>query len=504
MPQSVTPQSARRQSARRQGATPRRGRAWSVRVRVIALVVAMLALGLTVAGAVTFTVQFNQLNQRIEAELLLEVEEFRNLAQRGPIPGEGPFTDLDNLFRAFLQGSVPGEHESMVTMTDGQTAFYPGGELSFDLNVPEIREEVARLHEPGQATMTDFNLDGRQLRMVVVAVDVPVDTRQGALVVAIDSGSQHRVVWNQVGTYALVALGTMLLTGLTGYLVTGRLLRPLGELSQATATIDTDDLARRVQIRSADNDVAQLAENFNQMLDRLETGVAGQRQFLDDAAHELRTPLTIIRGNLELMEVGDVEDVDSTRTLVLEELDRMKRLVDDLLMLARSQRPGFVDLATVDVLTLGHEIRDRVHLLGDRRWNTVVTASGTIVADRQRLQQAVLQLAANAAKFSPSRSPIDVRLDWSPPSVEVKEALRPAAPTYLVLSVQDRGSGIPADELDRVFDRFGRATEHHGVEGSGLGLPIVMAIAHAHRGTVTFDSRVDVGSTFRLWIPAVM
>src|SRR5690606_40081055 len=111
----------------------------------------------------------------------------------------------------------------------------------------------------------------------------------------------------------------------------------------ATATIDTEDLTSRVEIRSADNDVAQLAHNFNQMLDRLEQGVANQRQFLDDAAHELRTPLTIIRGNLELMEVGDAEDVDQTRTLVLDELDRMKRLVSDLLMLARSQRPGFLE-----------------------------------------------------------------------------------------------------------------------------------------------------------------
>ena len=500
MSQSAPPPSATPPSA-----TPRRARrAWSVRFRVIALVVAMLALGLTVAGAVTFTVQFNQLNQRIETELLQEVEEFRNLAQRGPIPGEGPFTDLDDLFRAFLQASVPGEHESMVTMTDGQTAFYPGGELSFDLNLPEVRDEVARLHEPGRAVITDFDLDGRQLRMVVAAVSVPQDTRQGALVVAIDAGAQRRIIWNQMGTYALVALGTMILTGLTGYLVAGRLLRPLGELSHATATINTDDLTGRVKIRSADNDVAQLAENFNQMLDRLEAGVADQRQFLDDAAHELRTPLTIIRGNLELMEVGDAEDVDSTRTLVLEELDRMKRLVDDLLMLARSQRPGFVEFASVDVLTLGHEIRDRVHLLADRRWNTLVTARGTILGDRQRLQQAVLQLAANAAKFSPPGSAIDVRLDWSPPSAEVMERLRPAAPTYLVLSVQDRGSGVPADDLARIFDRFGRASEHRSVEGSGLGLPIVVAIAQAHRGTVTLDSRVGVGSTFRLWVPAVM
>lgn len=97
-----------------------------------------------------------------------------------------------------------------------------------------------------------------------------------------------------------------------------------------------------------------------------------------------------------------------------------------------------------------------------------------------------------------------MRLDWSPPSAEVRERLQPAAATYLVLSVQDRGSGIPPDEMGLIFNRFGRASEHRGVEGSGLGLTIVMAIAEAHRGTVTLDSQVGVGSTFRLWVPAVM
>ncbi|USQ79969.1 HAMP domain-containing histidine kinase [Ornithinimicrobium faecis] len=491
-----------------QSTTPRRiGRSWSVRVRVISLVLVMLTLGLVVAGVVTFAVQFNQLNDRIESELEQEVSEIRGIATGGPPDSAEnvPYQDLYALFEAYLTVSVPGDHESMLTLIDGSTAFIPGGsERPFELNVPAVKQEVERLHEPGRAVITDFALDDHDLRMVVASVSLPGDDREGIAVIAIDAGAQRGQIWAQVGTYALVALGTVLVTGATGYVVTGRLLRPLTDLSKATATIDTEDLTQRVEIRAADNDVAQLAHTFNQMLDRLEAGVADQRQFLDDAAHELRTPLTIIRGNLELMEVGDAEDVDQTRDLVLDELDRMKRLVDDLLLLAKSQRPDFVEFAPVDVQALGHDLQDRAHMLADREWDTSVNATGTILADRQRLQQAVIQLAANAAKFSEAGSRIELRVDWAQPTDKVLEQVQTPARRYLVLTVRDNGAGIEPEEAERIFERFGRSEHHRSVDGSGLGLPIVVAIAQGHRGTVTLDSTPGLGSTFRMWIPGEM
>lgn len=475
-----------------------------MRVRVIALVVTMLTIGLVVAGAVAFTVQFTQLNQRIDGELLQEVDEVREIARNGPPGGDGPYTDLPTLFEAYLMVSIPNEHESMLTMVDGRAAFLSGGEQAFDLNQQSVIDEATRRFVPGRAALFDFPLDGFDLRMIVSSVAIPGDDRPGTLVVAIDAGTQRRAIWNQVATYALVALGVILVTGATGYVVAGRLLRPLTDLAQATATIDTEDLTQRVKVSAADNDVAQLGHTFNQMLDRLERGVADQRQFLDDAAHELRTPLTIIRGNLELMEVGDAEDVDSTRELVLDELDRMKRLVDDLLMLARSQRPDFIDSGPIDVQQLGQEIQDKVHLLSEHQWATTVVARGTITGDRQRLQQATIQLAANAAKFSDPRSRIEVRLGWAPPTEQVVRTVTEPAPRYLVITVADRGDGISPEDAERIFERFGRSDEHHSVEGSGLGLPIVVAIAEAHGGTVTLESAVGLGSTFRLWLPAGM
>jgi len=464
----------------------------------------MLTIGLTLAGLVVFTVQFSDLNRRIDSELLQEVDEVRELARNGPPTTDLPYTDLGQLFEAYLSVSLPNEHESMVTLIDAVVAFIPGGEMAFSLNDPRVVEVAQERRIPGRAVIFDFALDERDLRMIVSDVALPEEQRKGTLVVAIDAGTQRAAIWRQVGTYALVALGVILLTGATGYVVAGRLLRPLTDLAAAASTIDAEDLTQRVKVSSADNDVAQLAVTFNQMLDRLERGVADQRQFLDDAAHELRTPLTIIRGNLEIMDVGDVEDVDQTRELVLDETDRMKRLVDDLLMLARSQRPDFVTFESVDVQALGREIQDKVHRVSHHEWEVSTTAAGVVIGDRQRLQQATFQLAANAAKFSEDGSRVEISLSWSPPTAEVAGRVAQVANRYLVIAVRDHGTGISPEEAERIFERFGRSESHHTVEGSGLGLPIVVVIAEAHRGTVTLDSVLGSGSTFRIWIPAEM
>jgi signal transduction histidine kinase/DNA-binding response OmpR family regulator len=297
--------------------------------------------------------------------------------------------------------------------------------------------------------------------------------------------------------------GTMLLAGLTGHVMAGRLLRPLTQLREATSAITPEDLTRRVDVSNADNDVAQLGRTFNQMLDRLEAGIVDQRQFLDDAAHELRTPLTIIRGNLELVTADDPEDVAATRDMVLDETDRMQRLVDDLLLLAKAQRPDFVRPEPVDVAAFAEELLDRVHLLGERRWARAGSATGVVRADRQRLQQAAVQLAANAVKFSEPGDSVTVGLSWSQPSAEVRARVPRATERYLVVSVQDTGAGLEPDQAERVLERFDRGGDNaSNVEGSGLGPAIVMAIAEAHQGTVTLDSQVGIGSTFRCGFPA--
>jgi signal transduction histidine kinase len=222
--------------------------------------------------------------------------------------------------------------------------------------------------------------------------------------------------------------------------------------------------------------------------------------------------MTIIRGYLELLRSGDPNDVDQTRELLLDELDRMQVLVDDLLLLARSGRPDFVTPGWVEADDLLEDVLNRVRVLGERQWRLEARPGGLIRADRRRLTQALEQLAANAVNHTSESDQISVGGAWveddggAPQggrAVVVRElAARHPASRELEIWVSDTGTGIPADEHERIFERFGKGSNSAATEGSGLGLSIVKAIAEAHGGTVLLESEEGKGSRFALRIPS--
>src|SRR5690606_16177523 len=161
---------------------------------------------------------------------------------------------------------------------------------------------------------------------------------------------------------------------------------------------DSSDLTRRLDV-PGDDDVAALAATFNHMLDRLEQAFAVQRDFVDDAGHELRTPITVVRGHLELM--GDSpRDRQETVAIVTDELDRMARIVEDLLVLAKSGQPDFVLTAPVELADLTDDLFAKARALGPRTWRLDGLADGVAALDAQRVTQAVLNLARNAVEHT--------------------------------------------------------------------------------------------------------
>lgn len=486
---------------------PAAGRAWTVRQRLLVMMVGLMALGLLGTGLLSFAVQYGSLTDRVDAELRQEVQEVAEVARSGPGRDGVPFTRVDDLFRSFLTTSVASDDEAFLGMVEGEVRFRSGGERPFEANHPDVVDAVLALDVPdGQARTTTIRSQGTRLRLIVADVQLEGETREAEFVVVNDIGRQRAEIDRRLLQYLGLSMIVLIGSGALGYVVLGRLLRPLTELQEATAQISTDDLSRRVDVASGTNtDIAQLAMRFNEMLDRIEVGVKDQRQFLDDAAHELRTPLTILRGNTELLAPDDPEEVAATRVLLLDEVDRMQRLVDDLLVLARAQRHDFVRPGPSDVTELAVECMERITALGDRRWRLSANAEGELSLDRQRVIQAVVQLAANAVKFSEEDSVVEIFTRWVDGSSDeagtAQDLGASPAPRYLAVTVIDQGVGIPEHQVARVFDRFTRADNAAQVDGSGLGLPIVSAIAAGHRGAAGVESLEGVGSRFTLWLP---
>jgi two-component system OmpR family sensor kinase len=334
------------------------------------------------------------------------------------------------------------------------------------------------------------------LRYLIIPVRVADDPSTGLYVAAYDLDAELGSVADSFQTYLRVALIALGLVGLVAWFVAGRLLRPIRLLRDvAVGSSTAADLTERIAVTGRD-DVSELAVAINAMFDRLQDSARSQRRLLNDVGHELKTPITIIRGHLELLDAANVSDVEATRALAIDELDRMSTLVSDISLLAASRAPHFVELAEVDVGSFTAAVGAKACALDPTRAWRVESASGLALLDAGRITQAWLQLADNAVKYSTPGGPIVL-------AAAVSES---DAAAWLDLSVRDAGPGIPQDAQERIFERFSRLESNGGAEGSGLGLSIVSAIAEAHGGTVLLSVAAGGSgdeSTFTIRIPLV-
>jgi signal transduction histidine kinase len=309
----------------------------------------------------------------------------------------------------------------------------------------------------------------------------------GVFVVANFVDGERAEVDGAIRTSAAISVAVLIMASLLAWVIAGRVLAPVKTLTDTARSITESDLTQRIPVEGNDQ-IAELTETFNAMLDRLEAAFVTQRSFMDDAGHELRTPITIIRGHLELLG-DDPAEREEVVAIVTDELDRMSRQVDDMLLLAKAERPGFLDREPVDLGSVTDEWLAKMRTLADRDWRLGHRATGTVVVDRQRLTQAVMNLAENAARHTGADGVIELRTENSDTEVRI--------------TVADDGPGIAPVDQERIFERFAR-----GVAGpdrsqsSGLGLAIVRAIADAHRGWVELVSQPGHGAAFTVVIPS--
>jgi two-component system, OmpR family, sensor kinase len=295
---------------------------------------------------------------------------------------------------------------------------------------------------------------------------------------------------------AFTLAGILALAGaLLGALLIGaRMSRPLRRMAAVAARVDAGDLAPRIHQDGQGQEIRVLSDAFNHMLDRLTEAFAGQRAFVADASHELRTPLTVIRGQLEVLAAQANPSGDEVRRvehLLQAEIARIGRLVDDLLLLAKTEQAEFLRTRPIDLSAFVEELWEASTLLAERRFQLDPAPDGTLLADPDRLAQALRNLLTNAIEHTtPERGLVLMRVQH-------------AGNGRIQFVVEDDGPGIPPDQRERVFDRFHRtdSARDRASGGTGLGLAIVYAIAKAHGGRVRAGQSHEGGARIELELP---
>ncbi len=285
------------------------------------------------------------------------------------------------------------------------------------------------------------------------------------------------------------------LAGWASWLVLGHALAPLSTMLETATQINrASDLSRRIPVeRASEDEIGRLIQAFNQTLERLEQLFTTQQRFLADVSHELRTPLTVIKGNMDLMRRMKRFDPESLES-VEEEVNRLTRLVNSLLLLAQAES-GYLQLnfEEVELDTLLVEVYQELRLLAQNKKLDLKLSEieqVQIEGDRDRLKQVFLNLVSNAIQYTPSGGEVSLSLQ------RVGQQAR--------LIVRDTGPGISPEDLPHIFERFYRAEKSRtrsGQGGFGLGLSIAKWIVDRHHGHIQVESRLGEGTTFIVWLP---
>ena len=453
----------------------------ALRHRLTLLAAATVGITVVLVAVVAYVVLRSELRSQVDEAL---AEQYTQIQRRARGHELGPALG-DRLPVPSVRSGGSGGPVQLIG-PDGEVLFSSSG----DLTVP-IDEADRAIAGRGsrEAVLRDLrSADGVPLRVLTVG-----SPRGGAIQIARSLANVDATLGRLQLVLVLLCAGATLLAAFFGRLFGRQVIQPVTELTAAAEHItQTDDLARRIEVRS-DDEVGQMAQRFNAMLDALERSrralddsVHAQRQLVADASHELRTPVTSLRTNIEVLlsEGGELPAGDRMRLLedVNAETEELTALITDVIELARGDEP----LQGVDDVQLDDVVAEAVARARRRRPNTTFDAAlePTVVEGlSERLGRAVDNLLDNAAKHAPDGTVVDVLLRDGE------------------LIVRDRGPGIPAAEREHVFDRFYRGANARGRPGSGLGLAIVRQVAETHGGSISVDAAPGGGALFSLRLP---
>jgi two-component system OmpR family sensor kinase len=414
-----------------------------------------------------------------QTEMLEELPEFSQSASHRPA-GE----DLATFTATYIATHArPSGLTLVIGLSGYEAASVPTGNAL--ASAPPVRTWV--ITPPAKSTILDVSTPG--VTYNVVASPIVLGGRTvGVLIAGIDLNRVQRQVLSILPAIAAEAGAALIIALVAAYVLLRRVRRTVARITETAATINRDDLSRRLDYHGPDDDLGRLARTFDVMLERVETAFVSQRDLISNVSHQLRTPLTVMRGHLDVLLRGGASDpaeTVETLSLVIDEIDHTNALVDELLLLGRSLEPDFIEQEPVDLRSFLADLFSSAQALAPRRWLLEPVPDAVVNIDRAKVRGALLNLLDNAVRATGPDDSI---------------ALRASCDGSLVLTVADTGRGIPVEDQEAVFQRFVHAPgDHHG---SGLGLTIVRAIAEAHGGHASLKSAPGAGCTVSIVLPA--
>ena len=459
----------------------------SIRVRLTIWYTGLLAVSFLVLGGITYLLVAYTLYEETDSALRSVAVALAEHAKDNTREYSTP--DVDEIFRRFF-GFPPTER-----YFDWFDPFGNHEKGSSDRKGYPLSGEAKENALKGIATFETIALAGAY---PVRVLTWPV-VESGRLINVVRVGMSRKGFYSAMYRFLLIVLVllpvALLFAGGGGWILARRALKPVDRMTETARKIGAGQLNERLEPAGTHDELDRLAETLNDMLSRLDDAFAEMRQFTADASHELQTPLTILRGEIEvaLRSQRSPEEYGTILKSALEEIERISRIVEGLLLLARADAGVLrMDSQPVDLVRLVEEVLDQTTLLARKRSINLVmgnTEPLEAAGDFVHLRRLFLNLVDNGIKYTP-------------PGGTVKVSIERKGETA-ILSVQDTGIGIPPEEQEKVFQRFFRSQEARsaGQGGSGLGLSIAKSIAEAHGGKLELESIPGEGSVFRVSLP---
>ena len=445
-----------------------------------------LLLGLLAIPAFRW-ILFRRVEARVREDLVEQVDDFRELL-------EAENRNVPVAVDRFLAETMPEDDNYFILFLDDR--FYdaipralpaelqPGGELLQEI----LQQQQQQQQQIVLGSQSSNNPAIQELIYIVKPIQSAEGEVMGTFVGAHAAAGERQEAIESTESLVEVIFIATLAAFLLSWLLSGRVLKPIRALTATAREIGEAGLSQRLE-ESGRGEMADLAQTFNAMLDRLQKIITSQRHFISDASHELRTPITIVRGHLELMG-DDPDDRQEAVAIALDELERLERMVEEMSLLTKAERPDFVRPTLVGLTDFTASLFAKAKTLGERNWQLAATADETAWIDPQRMTEAIMNLVQNAVEHSQPEDTIAIGSAVDASNVK--------------FWVRDTGAGIAPENQQRIFERFvriGKPTAQ--ASGAGLGLAIVEAIAEAHGGSIALDSQLGRGATFTLIVPRV-